>query len=245
MTKLSKRLLVAVGVLVGLVFVLAGAMFAFLKYSVLPLRDAHELADGAVTTVVTDYFGPVAIGAYLFKLNDGGLGLVDTGSDPNAEAIRRALTRSRNALGDVRAVFITHGHADHVGGAKAFPNAKVYVLEADADTVPGSQGLRDGAVVDVSGTRVEVFAIPGHTRGSAAVLVHGVLFLGDSAAAAYDGSFQPNTMMGVDTEQTVRSLRSLAERLKPRRAEIRTLAFGHQGPLDGPDPLLSWAVSGQ
>jgi glyoxylase-like metal-dependent hydrolase (beta-lactamase superfamily II) len=55
-----------------------------------------------------------------------------------------------------------------------------------------------------------------------------MLFLGDSTAAAYNSSFQPNTLMGSDPDQTVRSLRALADRLRPRRAEIRHLAFGHQ-----------------
>jgi glyoxylase-like metal-dependent hydrolase (beta-lactamase superfamily II) len=94
--------------------------------------------------------------------------------------------------------------------------------------------------VEAGGTPVEVFALPGHTPGSAAFLVHGVLFLGDSAAAASDGSFQPNTMLGTDPEQTTRSIRALAERLRNRASEIRHLAFGHQGALEGLQPMVTW-----
>jgi hypothetical protein len=33
----------------------------------------------------------------------------------------------------------------------------------------------------------------------------------------------------------------LVEQLTPRRAEIRQVAFGHAGPLDGLDALIAWA----
>jgi glyoxylase-like metal-dependent hydrolase (beta-lactamase superfamily II) len=196
--------------------------------------------------VITDYFGPVAIGAYLFDLKDGAVGLVDAGSDPDAKAILAVLARRRKSAADVRAVFITHQHADHADGARAFPDAQIYVLEPDRSAIERrgisiTRGLRDGERLDISGTTVKAFGLPGHTPGSGAFLVNGVLFLGDSAAAAYNSSFQPNTLMGSDPDQTVRSLRALVDRLRPRRAEIRHLAFGHQGTLAGLDPMLKWA----
>lgn len=221
-----------------------------MKYSVLPLNDGEKLAAGNVTTVITDYFGPVAIGAYLFNLRDGGVGLIDAGSDPEAKAIVAALSSAGKTAADVRAIFVTHQHADHIDGARAFPGAEVYVLEPDRIAVERrgikvSRGLRDGERVEVSGTPVDVFALPGHTPGSAAVLANGVLFLGDSAAAAYNASFQANTMMGTDLDQTPRSLRALADRLRPRRREIRHLAFGHQGSLAGLEPMLAWAAASE
>jgi metallo-beta-lactamase class B len=210
-----------------------------------------------VTTIVTGYFGPVAIGAYLVELKDGGVVLVDAGSDPTARAIREALARTGKSVTDVRAIFLTHAHDDHFGGARAFPDAELYVLEpdlqamqriAERDSRPLTtvHGVRDGQRVDVSGTAVEAFAVPGHSPGTGAFLVSGVLFFGDSAVAASNGTFQPNTWLGSDPAQTGPSLRALAARLESsRRAEIRNLAFGHEGALAGLDPLLKWAETAE
>src|SRR5688572_12165449 len=145
----KRRLLIGVAVLAAVVLVVVAALYAFMKYSVLPLVDGERLADGKVTAVIAGHFGPVAMGAYLFELTDGGVGLVDAGSDSDATAILAALQRMGKSSADVRAIFLTHQHADHVGGARAFPGAQVYVLEPDKSAVEQrgiriTRGLQDG-----------------------------------------------------------------------------------------------------
>ena len=105
--------------------------------------------------------------------------------------------------------------------------------------------LRDGQQVDIGGTTIHVFAIPGHTLGSAAYLVHGVLFLGDSAAATSAGTLGgAPPVFSADRDQAHRSLRRLAQRLSGTpEYQVHELAFGHQGPLQGIEPLLEWAGS--
>jgi glyoxylase-like metal-dependent hydrolase (beta-lactamase superfamily II) len=97
--------------------------------------------------------------------------------------------------------------------------------------------------LDLHGTPAEVFALPGHTRGSAAYLVHGVLFLGDAAHGMRDGTFGVNEMFSEDGPANARSVRLMSERLQPRHTDIRQVAFGHSGPLEGLDALLAWASS--
>lgn len=166
----------------------------------------------------------------------------------------RRARAARQTASDVRAILFTHEHGDHLGGGRAFPRAEIYMHSSYADIIRNARersardltpthAVDDGDTLDLLGTPVEIFHVPGHTPGSIAILVHGVLFLGDSAASTHDGTFHANTLLADDARQTVRSLRALAARLEPRRDEIRHLAFGHQGPLDGLAPLLAWAAS--
>lgn len=160
----------------------------------LPLGDGMPIGHGFVTTVVTGHVGPIAIGAYVVELAEGGVALIDAGIAADAARIRGALARKGNAPTEVRAIFFTHGHNDHVAGALAFPAAWCRVFSLSVTAPP-----------------------------------------------ACDGTLAPNTMLSDDAEDTVQSLLALADRLGPRRGEIRQIAFGHQGPVDGLDPLLKWA----
>lgn len=227
-----------------------------------PLRDGVRLADGRVE-IVADGF----IAAYLVTLADDSLALIDAGFDTDATAIKAALTRRGRTADDIVAIFFTHGHGDHIAGALAFPNAELFALAPDADLVEGNRtaqspfarnreptptGLKvnhlltDGSRTNIGGTTIETFALPGHTLGSAAYLIHGILFLGDSAAARSDGKIMSAPpVFSWDRNVNRASLRHLAAKLRPRADEIDALAFGHQGSLDGPDALFQWAETSQ
>ena len=179
-----------------------------------PLEDGAELANGNVIITADDCNWPIQCAAYLFRLRDGGFGLVDAGLDTEAKAIRAALARMGKSEDDIRAILFTHAHGDHTGGARAFPHAEIYLLEP-ANLTPDS----------------------------AAFLAHGVLFFGDSAAASSVGTISSAPpVYSVDRERNQRELRALADRLRSRRNEIHHMAFGHQGPLAGIEPLLEWAA---
>ena len=244
-SRFRRWVLSAVAGVVILVVVLVAIVLAVFRFGALPLEDGTILGDGRVEAVVEE-LGPIAIGSYLIALENGGYALVDVGMDSEARAILSVLRRRGAEAREVQFVFVTHAHGDHMGGIPSFPNAEVYALEADADVVRRKysravRGLADGDVITAVGTTVEVFALPGHTPGSAAYLVYGVLFLGDSAAAAYDGSVQANWLFSEDSESNEDSLAALARRLKDRATEVQQIAFGHQGPVDGLGPLLKWA----
>ena len=218
------------------------AVVGVLMFGGPPMDSGSTLADGRVTLAV-DRRGPVRIGAYVVELADGGYALVDTGMDPAAGEILSILEGRGASASDVRALFLTHAHGDHAGGMGAFPGATVYAMAADAEVLRTQglvvQGLADGESIAVGGTVVEAFALPGHTAGSAAYLVHGVLFLGDAAAATSESSLDSNDVAFTDYAARNRaSLHALANRVGTRGDDLRLLAFGHQGPVQGLGPLL-------
>lgn len=245
--RLLKVLKITAAVVAIAAVVVVGLVVGLLMFGGAPMKDGSALADGKVTVVV-DRMGPVRIGAYVLALAQGGFALVDAGQDPEAKAIVAALGRKGAGPDDVRAVFFTHAHSDHAQGARAFPRAELFALEADAAALRRGgftvTGLADGERATVSGTAVEAFAVPGHTPGSAAYLVEGVLFLGDAAASISESQVAPNDFAYTqDAAQNHRSLRALAARLEARRSDVVAMAFGHQGPVHGLGPLLEWAAT--
>jgi glyoxylase-like metal-dependent hydrolase (beta-lactamase superfamily II) len=264
-----KRVLTVVAIVIVL---LAGLVIMgtwAVKQGMSPLVDGARLQNGKVVVVV-DKTSPMPVAAYILRFNDGSLGLIDATMDPEAKAICAAIRRLGMSESDVRVILCTHSHDDHTAGRKRFPNATTYLmkpppgakggpgrsnwnrmqraLSSGAENLARGAGtvihVDDGAVLDFYGDRIEAFAVPGHTYDSCAYLAFGVLFLGDSAAGQYNGQIgSAPPFVSVDRNLNQRALKRLADRLQGRKREIAYLAFGHQGPIPGLDPLLVWATS--
>ncbi len=146
--------------------------------------------------------------AYAIETPEG-LVLVDSGLDDNAGPLRAEMARLGLNWRRVRAVFLTHTHGDHCGGAqflRALAKAKVYAGRGDAPTLragspreaffstfhmPGrvphpttvDVELSGGEVFDFGDVRIRAIAAPGHTSGSICYLMErgglSVLFSGD------------------------------------------------------------------
>lgn len=222
-----------------------------------PMDDGLTLAGGRIERVIDGY-----VSAFVIEGVEGVV-LVDSGMDPEASAIRTALARRGYGPADVRAIVLTHGHGDHIGGAAAFPDALLLALGPDVDLAEGTRvadnalsrgqepsptglrvtrGLRDGDSIDIGSVHLEAFAVPGHSLGSAALLCEGVLFLGDAGATTADDRLEgPPPVFSADRQAGDASLAALARRLAPRAAEIRWICPSHQGCIEGADALLAWA----
>jgi len=220
-----------------------------------PIVDGAEPAPGV--RIVKS--GVVSVG--VVDTQDGKVLLIDAGNDSEGKAILAELTRRKLSPEAVSAIFLTHGHPDHTSGVHLFPHADVYALEADVALAEGRAGshgpvsqlfpakpngthvtraLHDGETVTVGNTAVRVFAVPGHTAGSAAYLTRGVLFLGDSAGLKSNGTLAGAPWaLSDDSAQNHRSLRALADRLRPEQVQIVAIAPAHTATATF-DPLAQY-----
>jgi glyoxylase-like metal-dependent hydrolase (beta-lactamase superfamily II) len=133
-----------------------------------------------------------------------------------------------DAAGDVRAVLLTHGHADHSEGARTFAErAGCGVRALDAAHRLGDEGLGDGDVVAVPGLEVHVVGTPGHTSDSLSFLLpaHGALLTGDTVLGRGTTVVaHPDGRLGAYLG-SLRRLHALAE-----AREVTTVLPGH-GPV--------------
>lgn len=102
---------------------------------------------------------------------------------------------------------------------------------------------KDGDVIALGNAQIRVFAVPGHTAGSAAYLVNEVSFMGDSADAGTSGEVQGAPWVFSDSQTQNRSLLvALAHRLEADGTPVKALAFAHSGVLtEGLGPLTAFA----
>lgn len=250
-----------VGVLVLLLAGLFGWVYSHAFSDNLPVPDGAAISPTA--KLVLDGFVDVTV----LDLGDGTVGLVDAGNDRDGKAILAELARRKLGPEAVKAILITHGHGDHVAGCHLFPGATLYALAEEAPLVAGlyhptgtltqfmpvkptglqvGHPLKDGDSFDVGQRHVTVYAVAGHTVGSAVYQIDDALYFGDSAGATKDGRLKAAVDLFSDNaEQNVASLKTLAGRLEPKAATIKTLVFAHTGPVATLQPLLDFSRRAQ
>ena len=102
--------------------------------------------------------------AYLVIADSGAAAVVDP-----SEA-KPVLAAAEREQADLKAIWNTHHHWDHVGGNRdlllAKPDLAVYGYAGDRARIPGiTKPVDDGEQFDFAGTPVSVIFIPAHTSG--------------------------------------------------------------------------------
>src|SRR5262249_52259760 len=255
--RLMKRSLKIFGLIVA---VLVLAIVAIVASAFLGRQSITDGADVGSFRIVKDGIVSVAV----IPISEQELALVDAGNDKSAKAVLAELSRRHLGPEAVKDILITHGHPDHTGGVAMFPQAQVIALETEAPLVEGRVGAKgpltrlfpasptgikvtkpvsDGETIALGPHSVRVFAVPGHTQGSAAYLVDDVLFMGDEADAKSDGTVIAPPWVFSDSQPQARAaLVALDERLKRENMPVKAIVFAHSGMLaKGLAPLDAFA----
>ena len=251
-----KRFLKIAGLVLLVLIVTVAAVLAVTFMGRQPIVDGQEFSG---VRIIEDGFTAVGV----IAINDRQVALVDTGQDAAGDVIKRELARRQLQPDSVAAVLLTHGHPDHIGALGQFPKAEIMALEAEVPLVEGrarakgplprlfpvtptgvtvDRMLHDGDVVMLDTFPVRVYAVPGHTAGSAAYLVNGALFIGDSADIASDGRLQGSPWIFSDSQAENReSLVRLEQRLVGDGAKVQVIVPSHSGTASGLASLTAFA----
>ena len=135
--------------------------------------------------------------AHVYVLMGEKPALVDSGMPESGPAVRDGLRALGVSPDDVSLVLLTHEHADHAGGAPAFPDALLAAHPLAAAKLRHGDGrathahavsepeleLYDRSLVHAGGLALRVLHTPGHTSGSVCLFEEsrGLLFTGDTA----------------------------------------------------------------
>lgn len=152
--------------------------------------------------------GPLQTNCYIVFDESDNIGVI---IDPGDEAAS-ILDVVRTLKLDIRAIFLTHTHFDHIGAVKQIQqtlNIPVYVCK-DETNIKKDWDVRyagDNDTVKIGSLTYEFIVTPGHSPGSMCIKVEETLFSGDTL---FRGSCGRCDLPGGDYKEMMRSLKRIS-----------------------------------
>jgi glyoxylase-like metal-dependent hydrolase (beta-lactamase superfamily II) len=213
------------------------------------IREPGKVNDNT-TLIDIGLFGAAGVGA-VYLIEAGKTCLIDCGTQAEAPFIVKTLRQMDAFPPDV--VIFTHSHYDHCQGisiirkeaAKTQKGMEVLASKhalplladqsynapfdhkAKFENIPNVKPLSEGEQIDLEGTTLRIYNVPGHNKDHIALLDETTknLFIGDSIGyKVADGTFIPPFMPPYWDEQAFRTSVD-----KIRQIDYETLSLGHFG----------------
>ena len=210
----------------------------------MPFRIQHTqpVADGLY---ILDF---LYVASYVF---DAGDSLVAFDAGINQKMTIGQMKKLNLDVSKIRNVFFTHSDSDHVGGIKAFPNAKAYLPKDEVAmldrTTPRFFGkvyskplpfnyetLEDGQELTIGTAKIKCIATPGHTSGSMSYLINdSILIVGDEMNLKKGKAVLDLRFISIDNEKREESIKKIA-----KLTGVKLLCTGHSGFTDNFDAAM-------
>lgn len=189
--------------------------------------------------------GPIGTNCYFAVDDNGNTAIIDPGA--NSTRVNQILEENKLTP---KLILLTHGHFDHIGGAKGVvknhPEVKIVIGEKDAPMLPAAinnsnwrqfiteedyKGLKaditvcEGDELTVGTLVFKVIETPGHTRGGVCYICEDCIFSGDTLFRHECGR---TDLDGGDYPTILRSLKRLYDlkgdfNVLPGHEELTTL----------------------
>ena len=163
--------------------------------------------------------GPIGTNCYILEDEQAKVAAV---IDPGDEADKIAQVLKEDGV-KVEYILLTHGHYDHTTGvpglAKYYPDAKIYIHQADANGAGSTLFplasqvdelllYDEGDTLTLGDMTIEVMHTPGHSLGSVVLKAADILFCGDTL---FCGSCGRTDLPGGSYTQIMESLKRLGQ----------------------------------
>jgi hydroxyacylglutathione hydrolase len=176
------------------------------------------------------------------------------GASSNSLDILRTVIKEK----EIKRVFLTHGHIDHVGGIMTLQselNVEIIAFEIEAkylqagnniyiDPILGSKcspisvsqkvGKKD--IIEVGNFSFEVIHTPGHTHGSVSLWESNYQILVSGDTVFPQGSFGRTDLPSGSSKELIESLAILS------KLDVKILLPGHMDPLISPTDSVSKSI---